>query len=460
MKEEIAWRLASLSIFSISLCETIRERLSVSSAFTTVTDNDPSKILPIAFGLISLNTYLDHDDVVVTHVGIIRKNMRVATGQARVNVTDVFELPRHLPIKELVDEMPERWRKGTKAAFGIGYAKSAPKTGQQIFGKLLELYPENANDFEQLQKKLSGKPQVDGPRMQDAAVEKDALGTALDIFGADRSRILRSWNGESVGKSFLSGIEEYSANEDEIIFRDLRRFPGMEVISDEDLAGVVQFENKHGEKLTVINANRKAAEKATGVDLIYFNRQYEAFTFVQYKMMDKQDSEKMYYYYPNDMSHDEELRRMTDMMARLNQEPPSNSLKDFRFSSCPFFFKVCRKIQMKQNDGSLTPGAYISLDHWNILLKDPSTKGPRGGRRIGFANLNKRYLSTQSFIDIVQRGLIGTQSANSTKIGLFLEAALKEGRSVMYAIDESLKGNDSGDGQDPDRNIYDDAMSD
>lgn len=458
MKEETMSRLATLTIFSLNLSEAISERVENTASFTTVTDNEPSKILPIAIGLISLETYIKYDDIAITHIGIIRKNMRVATGQVRVNVTDIFELPRHLPIGELVDAMPKRWQNGTKEAFSVGYKKVSPKAGEHILKKLLELYPENSKDFEKVLLKFAGKALTQSPRIQDAATEKDALGIALDIFGADRSKILRSWNGENVGKSFLSGIEEYSANEDEIIFRDLRRFPGMDILEDQDIAGVVEFENKHGEKLTVINANRKTAERATGVDLIYFNRQYMAFTFVQYKMMDKQDGDKIHYYYPNGISHDEELKRMMDMMDRLNEEPYSASLSDYRFSSCPFFFKVCRKIQMKQNDGSLTAGAYIPVDHWNVLLNDTSTLGPRGGRRIGFANLHRRFVNSQVFVELVQRGLIGTQSINSQKIGLFLHAAIAEGRSVMYAIDESLRRFGSEDDQTPDRTWHNDFM--
>lgn len=431
--------IATLTIFSTELCETIREKIESTKSFTTVTDNEPSNISPIALGFICLDTYITGDEMVITHVGIIRKNMRVATGQVRLNVTDVFELPRHLSVDTLSNVMPRRLKKTTKNTFSIGYKKASPKTGEEILKKIREFYPDKNNDFERLLLKLSRKKlSLSSPRIQDAANEKDALGIALDIFGINRSKILANWNGNDVGKSFLSGIGEYTAYEDDIIHRDLRVFPGMDVVRNEDITGVVEFENKDGEKLIVINANRKPLEKATGVDLIYLNRQYNAFVFVQYKMMEK-NSEDAYYFYTNNQAYEEELNRMVQLMDRFSEEPISNSLIDYRFSNCPLFFKVCRRIQMKQNDGSLTAGAYISFSHWNILLKDESTLGPRGGRRIGFQNLNKRYITNQIFVDLVRRGLIGTQTANSEKIGRFLEAAIIEGRSVMYAIDESLK---------------------
>lgn len=450
--------IATLTIYSSKLCDIIVERITNTGSFTTVTDNDPTEILPISLGLLCLDLF---NDLNITHVGIIRKGQRVSTGQVRVNVTDVFELPEPLDMNKLVSAVDVKFQTYVEKAFSVGYKKVAPNTSEQILKAMLALFPKNDRDFQRLISKIKGrKLPYTNPRIEDAAVEKDALGIALDIFGVDRSDILRNWiptENESgkFGDSFLTGLVEYTSYEDDIINRDLRTIPGMEFIV-ENIAGVAEFENNHGEKLTVINANRKPQEKAMGVDLIYFHRQYDAFTFVQYKMMDRDDSEKETYYNPNDKSHHEELERMRRLINQLEKQPISNSLSDFRFSFCPVFFKVCKKIQMKQNDGSITPGAYIPFDQWNLLLNDPSTLGSRGGRKISFKTLNRRYIGTQTFADLVQRGLIGTQSENSRKIGLFVEDAIRSGHSVMYAIDASIRRSSGDDGTD--RNIYTDSI--
>lgn len=433
---------ATLCIFSTDLCQSIQERISVVNEFTTVTDNDPSAIQPLALALLSLDTFITGEELRITHVGIIRKGVRVSTGQVRIKVTDVFELQKAVSIDNVIALMEPKFRKNGKAAFSIGYKKVSPKIGELLFEKMVELYPDHKSLFDRLYNKISGgKIKYSAPRTEDAATEKDALGVALDIFGVDRSDILRSWEANadgSTGNSFLSGIQQYYSYEDDIINHDLRTLPGMQFVS-ENISGIAEFKNDQGEKLTVINANRKPLEKAMGVDLIYYHRYYDAFTFVQYKMMGDRTPDSEAYYYTNEPSHEKELERMNSMMSRFNETPLSNTLSDYRLGSCPIFFKVCKRIQLKQNDGSIVPGAYIPLDHWNILLTDPSTEGKKGGRRIGFQNLQKKYLGTQTFVDLVQRGLIGTQSTNSKSIALFIEDAIKRGNSVMYAIDHSTK---------------------
>jgi hypothetical protein len=199
----------------------------------------------------------------------------------------------------------------------------------------------------------------------------------------------------------------------------------------------VEFENNRGEKLTVINANRKPAEKATGTDLIYFHRDYEAFTFVQYKMMDKHGKEESdYYYNPNQKSHTSEFARLKKLQQLIDKEPASDKLLDYRLAHTPIFFKVCKKLQLKADETTIAAGAYLPLDHWERLIKDPSTKGKKGGCQIGYHTLHSRYIGTQTFVDLMQKGFLGTHSQASKKIALFVEDAIKNGHSVMYAIEQ------------------------
>jgi hypothetical protein len=267
-------------------------------------------------------------------------------------------------------------------------------------------------------------------------VEKDALGICLDIFGIDRSKILENCS-NNMGDSFMSRINGYTAYEDDIIYNDLNNFPGYNKIKD-SIVGTTEFENDAGEKLVVINANRKPLEKVLGVDLIYFNRQYAAFTFVQYKMMDNEcDGDS--YFNPNQKSHTVELARMNDVLQKWLSKTSNNSLKDYRFSTCPIFFKICKKLTSKADDFSIAAGAYIPLDQWNILIKDPSTVGPRGGCQVGYHTLKNRYLGTQGFVQLVQKGFIGTYSLDSERLGSFIEERIERGSSIIYAIDQSGK---------------------
>lgn len=152
--------------------------------------------------------------------------------------------------------------------------------------------------------------------------------------------------------------------------------------------------------------------------------------------MDKLDSLNNYYYNPIQKSHAKELDRMKNLQNYIEAESWEQTLDNYRFSGCPIFFKLCKKVQLKENDAGLVTGAYFSLDHWELLLKDPSTKGKNGGTQIGYHTIKGRYLKKQSFIDLVKTGLLGTCGNASGKLASFIETAVEKGHSVIYAIEE------------------------
>lgn len=435
---------STLTIFAPELSGSIIERIEQDGKFTTVTDNPPSDIAPLSLSLLCLDTPDNADVPSITHICLLKKQQRVATGQVRLKGTDVVAL-QSISTKNIVALLPKKLQASGEKAFSVGYKAVPPKTGEAILKALLTIVSdEKKQAILRLIEKIGGqKIKHRSKRADDAAAEKDALGICLDIFGIDRPEILATWTeagSSNPATSFLSGLKEYVAYEDDLISKDIHLVPGWKEISEE-ISGIVEFENDDGDKLTVINANRKPLEHAFGVDLIYFHRGYNAFTFVQYKMMDKQGSKSdEYYFNPNQKSHAAEITRMNTLHTSINGLPKGASLSDYRLGECPIFFKLCKKLQLKGDDTSIAAGAYIPLDHWNMLLTDESTKGPKGGRQIGYKNLKKRYLGTKTFIDLVQLGFIGTQSLASHKIALFIEEAIKSGHSVLYAIDSRAKG--------------------
>ena len=434
----------ALAINNFEVAEAISERIDTNGRFTRVLDIIASDVPPIALGLLYLNSpsfFNPSDDDFELYICIIRKGQRVATGQVRIQVSDFVQLDG-ITTQEIIDKLPKRLQFRAKSAFDSDIKKLPTKTAEYVLDAVLELCPQHEESINKLSSLLS-KPKIfsRSPRNQDAAVEKDAVSLALDIFGVDRKNILKNWNYDAVnmGASFLNGIDEYVAYEDDIISNDLHTLPGWDV-AKKSITGFVEFTNKDGGKLTVINANRKPIEKATGVDLIYFHRNFEAFTFVQYKMMDKHGKNSNdYYFNPNQKSHTDELARMQRLQKLIDSHPEGKRLIDYRLVKTPIYFKVCRKLQLKTNDTSIATGAYIPLDYWEKLLKDPSTQGERGGRKISYSTLNKRYIGTGEFVYLVQKGFLGTHSNASKKIALFVEDAIKNGHSVMYAIEKWSK---------------------
>ncbi|WP_439698195.1 hypothetical protein ACFGVS_08050 [Mucilaginibacter sp. AW1-7] len=425
-----------LCIGSFNLSYAIEERIERQQSFTTVTDADPKGVATDGIALLCLNKGFGFENFQITHVCLLKKGSRVATNQVRFKGTNVIPLPA-IDSKEVIALLPSRFKKQAETAFSTSYTKISPKFGEELYKAILKLCEEQAKKIEQLNERLNAvMPRDTRPRHTDAAAEKDALAICLDIFGVDRSEIMQSWGSDNgtFGDSFLSGLNDYTAYEDDIISNDLHTLPGWALVS-EAITGVVEFENGDGEKLVVINANRKPQEKAMGVDLIYFHRKYEAFTFVQYKMMDQKnkDSDEQYYN-PNQKSHTDELRRMDRLQTLLDEGEKSTSLKDYRFSNSSIYFKLCKKLEIKKADAAIATGAYIPLQQWKILIGDTSTKGSRDGHQLGYHTIKNRYIGTGTFIELIKKGFIGTNN-NTSKIGTFIEAAIKEGHSVMYAID-------------------------
>jgi hypothetical protein len=425
---------AVLCIGSFDLSYAIEERMDAQQSFTTVTDADPQKVVSNGLALVCLNKGFGDQ---ITHICLLKKGQRVATNQIRLKGTYPVALP-DIDVEEIIALIPKRFKKQAHAVFNSVYTKISPKFGELMYNALLELCDEQKQDIIKLKTRLDTNiPVSTKSRITDAAAEKDALSICLDIFGVNRAEIIQSWNLEdgNFGDSFLSGLSEYVAYEDDVISNDLHQLPGYTLIS-EAITGVVEFENREGEKLIVINAKRKPQEKAMGVDLNNFHRNYEAFTFVQYKMMDQKSKvSNEQYYNPKQKSHGEELARMEHLQTLLDEAKQVNDYKDYRFSLSSIYFKLCKKIEMKKADSSIVAGAYIPLKQWKMLLSDPSTKGDKNGIQMGYHTINNRYLGTATFVDLIKKGFIGTQKGNLLKIAAFIESAVKEGHSVIYAID-------------------------
>ena len=452
-----------LEITNINIAESVFERISNTRSFTNVVGVPVREIGTMGIVLICLHTGYTEAKL---FVGIVKKQSKIATGQVRLKATNILEL-EDITKDQLVQALPKEMKGRAENYFGEEYKKLPPKLGEGLFNVIKDLKSDLSEGLESLFEALNSRrlPSTTA-REEDAAVEKDALGLSLDIFGIDRSDVFRRWekNGKNIGTSFLNGLKEFTVYEDDVINYDLHKFPGFDILKSDvssDITGIVEFESQDGEKLTVINANRKPMEKAMGVDLIYFHRRFASFIMIQYKMMDQRSEQhSSFYYNPNQKSHDEELERLINLRKLIANEKSSIDLSGYRFSDCSLFFKLCKKIELKMDDHSLAPGMYIPLDQWELLLKDESTKGAKGGRQFGYHTLHKRYMTKDIFVGLIQAGFIGTSGNASEKLALFIDDAVKKGKSVMYAIDERMQSPPSRNQPLSKRNLYDDLFPD
>src|SRR5215207_6209297 len=67
--------------------------------------------------------------------------------------------------------------------------------------------------------------------------------------------------------------------------------------------GIAEFQERD-RRLTVINVNRAGVEHALGVDLVYYNHEFESYVIVQYKRMTSRADSSGYKFRP-----DKQLRK-------------------------------------------------------------------------------------------------------------------------------------------------------
>ena len=263
---------------------------------------------------------------------------------------------------------------------------------------------------------------IDRPAFTDArGLEQNAVNLALKIFGISAID----------GASSISLTGDASAatrvrlSEDAIIEHDARWIPGMDLI-DSQMTGKSVF-TKDGQRLEVYTANKRDLEHLFGVDLIYYNVSRSSIVMVQYKMMEPQDDEPASadWFYRPDGQLDKEIERMQKFGAAQGDTP-------YRLNNRPFYLKF-----VKRNAAADSAGIVISLDHFQQLRKLPDATGPRGGIRISYQRLDHHYLQTQTFVDLVRSGYIGSTGSATAAFKELIEETLRTGHALVAAIQSS-----------------------
>lgn len=269
--------------------------------------------------------------------------------------------------------------------------------------------------------------------------EKDAVGVALDVAGISFGGVFAELTeGREQNKSLIEALCG-NPTEDVILNHDVHNFPDYVVHSD--YVHACEF-MQHGRRLTIFNVNRRKGERALGVDLIYHNVNYNAFTFIQYKMLQREGSKQVpAWRYRPDKQFDEESSRMR--LARTKFKVVSPNTPDlYRFCQDPFFFKLCRRQQLKVNSGQLASGVYLNLTHCDLVLSGLFSNAARilePGKNVD------RWLNRTLFTDLIARGWVGTNNVTPEILEHYIADAIDSGRSVLIAKGESRLDNRSDD---------------
>ncbi|WP_416970575.1 hypothetical protein [Streptomyces sp. 4F14] len=346
-------------------------------------------------------------------VGGVFPGRRSGTYERALLARDFTALQVPLPLVDLEGAM------GASRRFLKDDGRLSPAAGDNLLAAIRHLRPELNETLDGLENSLGANPPT-GREGEQRSFEKDAVGTVMETFGADRDQ-LEAWQQPLGGDDprsrsvpFIEGMPALRQIEDQQIVHDYLRFPGME---GEDAVQVGwriyrrNSESRH--RLFVYNANRTNAETVMGVDMIYVNEHARSVAMVQYKRMRQSGPSWVYWH---DATGERELKRMEivdeeckaeDRWARSSQEGPT-ALGDPRLVPTPSMVKLCRTTPFMMNSAALIPGMYLTREHFQDLLQRPEADGPSGGTRIVEESV-PRYLNNTTFTTLLRDGWIGTR---------------------------------------------------
>lgn len=372
---------------------------------------------------------------VITHWALARRGDKVVTGKVRVEFVEVCDTSIRLDQVQAGLENPGQV-KVISSRSGTGGSIGVPAWGAMklVIGRL---NPASLAALERLERlKVQSREQIQRPGASVVALERDALGMALDVFdstGKLRPRTLKGWVAPEGNHltSFLDGLRGVRTIEDQIIAHDAASFPESQGTGFTAIGAVFHLGSR---SLEVFNFNRTRVEHATGADLLYFNQKHNAWTLVQYKSMDRNESsrEKEAVYRP-DETFDKEIGEMNGFRQETPDAwAPTEGIAGYRLSGDGFYFKFCSRVQLEVLSEALMPGMYLPREYLIALLEDPEARGERGGRLVSFKNTG-RHITNSLFSDLLRDGWIGTRGVSSEKVAEVVRKAVEADRSVTLA---------------------------
>jgi hypothetical protein len=129
---------------------------------------------------------------------------------------------------------------------------------------------------------------------------------------------------------------------------------------------------------------------------------------------------------------------------------------NYRLNPDIFYFKVCEALMFERSP-DLVDGLYFPLELWKNLLLSDEGRGSLGGLKIMRSKV-KRYFSNTLFIELTQKGWIGSRLLTSDALNLLMKASLnslESNRLVLWAKSRKLTSGEGtrAEGSDPDRSL-------
>lgn len=362
----------------------------------------------------------DSDGDSIVALGLVRGVAGVASGLVRATLTPIYRLPNPVPVADL---------QGAPVALGEVpadfHSRHLPPTTAQAMVKYLEALDPALTEW--ITSMLGGPRQFPAEVQQSRVEAKDAVELAAQMANIELpADAFVSAPSESEDETLLQTILNSGYEQDleeELLPLDLQRFDG-KLVGNQRAASVAVFTDKNGEnKLMVMSVNKKPIELELGVDLLYWDQLHDAFTFVQYKRLEKVKSTGPQGGYEWAYGRKGEITKQLALMP-IGRHVVKRAA-DWRAFGTPFWFKFVRGDAGSKLDGKTLKGMYVPADWLRIAVEEDTFKvGPRGGFRLTYDNA--KYVDRAMFTQLISRGFVGTAGARSKAFKKLLRSKDRE----------------------------------
>lgn len=365
----------------------------------------------------------DERGIVISHLGAVKAaNQRTNLDRTWV-VSSLAELAPPIALTDILADLggaADEIRRAAESRRGGGLSGAVSDKLREVL--VSRLGEENWPDI--------GTPEWMRDRL-DGGVRQDytnAVGTALMFSDMDIASVRTV---PLPGGSPLTTLR-VQPPEASLIDHDLRNFPGMAGTAvAEDIVRVTDGQHT----LDIMNVNTAGFETAVGVDLVYYNHDYESFVLVQYKRMDSGNGSRI-------ASVDSRLPRQLTKMSEFDAfAAAAANLADpdaYRLNAAATYTKFAAPAAVPIRESDLTRGIYVPSEFLKRLYDAGVLIGPDGGQAVTYDNLG-RWLANGLFADLVSKGWVGTSGLSVDDVAGFVAERLRSGRHAVVAAHSSSR---------------------